>query len=347
HVLESVKGEKEPHDRNALEYKEYRKITDLIEERLALPEFRNKITRKIQYNIAGKDKIEDMIHPAIIGPDIKAVFNLPELHQRPDQLNPIDMWNTATRVTIMGPGGIQSEHQVTDDMRDVHPSHLGYLDPVHTPEGESVGYVYHLPFTVTSKGKTLLTRAINTKTNKLERIDPATFSDSVVAFPGQYDRKNKKWKDPKKVVVLAEGNKTKTVLAKDVDYTLESPKQGFSMSSNLIPFLETNSGGRTLVASKMAEQAVPLKEREKPLVQSRVGGNVTFDNLIGDAFVFRSPVDGVVSKVSEDSISIRGKDGKLNKVQMYNNFPLNSKSFISSDSKVKKGDIVSKDQIIS
>lgn len=346
HVLKTVQGEKEPHDRNALEYKEYTKLTDLIQERLALPEFRNKITRKIQYNISGKDKIEDMIHPAVIGPDIKAVFNLPELHQRPDQLNPIDMWNTASRVTIMGPGGIKSEHQVTDDMRDVHPSHLGYLDPLHTPESSAVGIVYHLPFTVTSKDKTLLTRAINLKTNKLERIDPAKFADSVVAFPGQYNRKTKKWKDPKKVVVLGKGNKTKTVSASDVEYTLESPKQSFSIASNTIPFLETNSGGRALVASKMSEQAVPLKEREKPLVQSRVGGNVTFEDLIGDAFITRAPADGIVSKIDKDSITIRGTDGQARKIQLYNNFPLNSKSFIGSDPKVKKGDTVSKEQII-
>ena len=347
HILSTVKGDTEPHDRNALEYKEYTKITDLIEERLALSEFRDKITRKIQYNIAGKDKIEDMIHPDIIGPNIKAVFSLPELHQRPDQLNPIDMWNTASRVTIMGPGGIQSEHQVTDDMRDVHPSHLGFLDPLHTPESEAVGIVYHLPFTVTSKNKTLLTRAINTKTNKLERIDPAKFADSVVAFPGQYDKKTKKWKDPKKVVVLAKGNKTKTVLAEKVDYTLESPKQNFSIASNTIPFLETNSGGRALVASKMSEQAVPLKERERPLVQSKVGGEVTFEDLIGDAFVTRAPADGIVSKVDEDSIVINGADGKKRKVQLYNNFPLNNKSFINSDPVVKKGDVVSKEQIVS
>ena len=345
-LLQVVKGEKEPHDRNALEFKEYRTLQDLIEERLSMPEFKGKIVRNVTNKINARDNIEEMINSTVIGPQVEAVFNLPELHQSPSQLNPLDMYNTASLVTIMGPGGIQDRHTITDDMRNVHPSHMGFLDPVHTPESDKVGVTFHLPVGVDSKKKSLLTRAINTKTGKLERIDPATFADSVVAFPGQYDAKTKKWQKPDEVLVLDKDNKTKTVKADKVEYVLQSPKQVFSIASNLTPFLASNSGGRALVASKLAEQAVPLKDREQPLVQSRVGGNVSFEQLMGDAFSFKAPEKGIVSQVTKDKIVVTDGKGVKHNVGLYDNFPLNAKSFIDSRVKVKKGDLVEKGQLM-
>ena len=346
HLLQVIKGKKEPHDRNALEFKEYRTLQNLIEERLSMKEFRTKITRKISNNVNARERIEDIINTTVINPHIEAVFNLPELHQLPKQLNPLDMFNTANLVTVMGPGGIQDQHTITDDMRNVHPSHMGFLDPVHTPESSKVGVVYHLPVGISSKDKALLTRAINTKTGRLERIDPAKFADSVIAFPGQYDLATKKWKDRKTVLVLDADNKTKTVNADKVEYILQSPKQVFSFSSNLTPFLANNSGGRALVASKLAEQAVSLKHREQPLVQSRVGGKVTFEELLGHAFSFKAPATGTVASVSKEKIVIKDAAGKKHDVPMYANFPLNYKSFIDSGPTVKKGDTVKKGQLL-
>lgn len=348
HLLKTLRGDVEPHDRNALEFKEYRTINDLIDERLSLTEFRNRITRKIANNIntPGRENIDDLINPTIINPEVKAVFNLPELHQLPKQLNPLDMLNTATTVTVMGPGGITGEHTITDDMRNVHPSHMGYLDPIHTPESSKVGVVYHLPVGVASSDKTLRTRAINVKTGKLERIDPATFSDATVAFPDQYDAKAKKWKNPKGVLVLDKGNKTRTVSSKEVDYILQSPKQAFSFASNLTPFMPTNSGGRALVASKLAEQAVPLVGREKPLVQSSVSPRMTFEELLGSAFSAHAPEAGTVTKVDKNKIVIKGKSGEVHHIPLYDNFPLNYKSFIDSKTKVGKGQVVKEGQVI-
>lgn len=346
-ILSVLKGEKDPHDRNALEFKEYRQLADLIEERLSMNEYKNKVTRTIRNNLnsPARAKVEDIVGSSVINHHIEAVFNLPELHQLPKQLNPVDMFNTASMVTVMGPGGIREKHQITDDMRNVHPSHLGFLDPVHTPESASVGVVYHLPAGVSSKEKTLLTRAINLKTGKLERIDPAKFADSVIAFPGQRDAKGK-WRNPKEVVVLGKGNETKTVSSKEVDYILQSPKQVFSVASNLVPFLPTNSGGRTLLAAKLAEQAVPLQHREIPLVQTKLGGKTTFEKLMGDAFSITSDVDGTVSKVKDDRVTVKDSEGKTQTYQVYKNFPLNFKSFVDSEVRVKAGDKVKKDQVL-
>jgi len=347
-LLNVMKGEEEPHDRNSLEFKEYRTIQDLVEERLSMGEFSGKIKKTIANNLnsSAREGVDEVINSTVIGPHIESVFALPELHQLPKQLNPLDMYNSSTLLTIMGPGGINDRHTITDDMRNVHPSHLGFVDPVHTPESDKVGIVYHLPVGVDSKDKTLLTRAINVRTGDLEKIDPAQFADSVVAFPGQYDARAKKWKDPKEIIALGKGNKTVTVKAKDVDYTLQSPKQVFSMATNLTPFIQNNNGGRTLIASKLAEQAVSLKHREKPLVQSRVGGNTTFEGLLGDAFAFRSPTKGVISKVTKNHIVVKDNMGTKHTINLYDNFPLNQKSFIDSIVKIKEGDIVKKGQVL-
>lgn len=346
-LLQVLRGKEDPHDRNALAFKEYRQLKDLIEERLSMQEFRKKIVGKITNNInAGREKVEDVVNATVVNPHIEAVFQLPELKQLPKQLNPLDMINNATLVTIMGPGGIRDKHQITDDMRNVHPSHLGFLDPIHTPETDMVGVVYHTPVGVSDKNKTLLTRAINVRTGKLERIPPDTFADSNVAFPEEWDKKKKAFVRPDGVLVLDKNNQTVKVKEQEVDYVLQSPKQVFSIASNLTPFLSTNSGGRALIASKLAEQAVPLKDREAPYVQSKIGGKVTFEDLLGDAFSFKAPVDGIVTTVKKDAIVIKDGRGEKHEVSLYDNFPLNQKSFVDSEKHVKKGDIVKRGQLI-
>src|SRR5690606_32411722 len=92
------------------------------------------------------------------------------------------------------------------------------------------------------------------------------------------------------------------------------------------------------------EQAISLKHREKPLVQTLVhpkNPDQTFETLIGTSFAaHRSPVAGKVVKVTPDAIHVH--DGKTeHQVHLYNNFPLNDPTtMLHSSASVKVGDEV-------
>jgi len=121
----------------------------------------------------------------------------------------------------------------------------------------------------------------------------------------------------------------------------------FDTSTNLIPFLDSLQGNRGLTAAKMKEQALPLKYRDKPLWRiTDADGRDLNKNLGGLIAIPKAPVDGIVSKVTDDEIVVVEKSGTKHTVQMYNNFPLNSESFLHNETRVKPGDRVKKGDIL-
>jgi hypothetical protein len=138
-----------------------------------------------------------------------------------------------------------------------------------------------------------------------------------------------------------------TTTADKVDYIIPSPAAMFALSANMVPFMQNNSGNRVSYGTHHSTQALSLKDREAPLVAVSTGGKGTFEQLIGSYFSSFAPADGVVRSVSKTAITIKGKDGKLYRRAMYDNYPLNDKtSFLSSIPAVKVGDAVHKGQLI-
>lgn len=56
-----------------------------------------------------------------------------------DSANPIEEIQTLTRVKPMGPGGIPSKNAATLAMRNIDETHYGVIDPIDTPESDSIG----------------------------------------------------------------------------------------------------------------------------------------------------------------------------------------------------------------
>jgi DNA-directed RNA polymerase beta' subunit len=96
-----------------------------------------------------------------------------------------------------------------------------------------------------------------------------------------------------------------------------------------------------MMASKMIGQAIPLVEREAPLVQTEMTPTKTFQQAIGEQFSLHSPVDGKVTKVTADNIEVGGK-----KLALYHHFPLNQKTYIHHLPVVKEGDLVKRGQLL-
>ena len=104
--------------------------------------------------------------------------------------------------------------------------------------------------------------------------------------------------------------------------------------------------------SKYANQALPLIDREAPLVQSaRFSGadapDQTFEETQGSkAGALFADKAGIVKAVTPDSITLTQADGRDAVVELYNNFPANHKGYLRSEAAVKPGDTVAPGQLL-
>ena len=346
-VLGVSRGEMKTDDRDALEFKTLHSVEDLLPERVqktSLP-----ISRSIDRNLDRRDKIKYIISPDTFGSSIETFFTGADefsgLAQVTPQTNPLSILGETNKTTTLGPGGIPSIHSITMEARAVNPTSFGFLDPVHTPEAERVGTTLHLAG-ASKVGNDLVIKLIDTKTMQLVDMTPSKMAKAIVAFRDQYEEKRGRYV-AKSSKVKAIYNGTFVEVGKDkVDYVFPSAKMFFDASTNMIPFLPTDQGNRAMMASKMLEQALPLVQREIPLVQPHLAKGITYPKILGEAFSFPATETGTVTKVTPDEIRIRDNHGRVHSVDLYNKFPLNSQVYMQSEPNVKAGDKVKKGQLI-
>lgn len=333
-----------PDDRDNLVFKDLRSAGDYAYEKIMASSYaiKQKALRKI--NTATSPR--DVVRFDVFNKPILSTFHDNAAAQVAKQVNPIEMVASSQQTTVLGPGGIQSEQSIVDETKFVNPSHMGYLDPINTPEGGKTGVTLRMPVGVKKINNEPHIPLYNVKSGKMEYVGPRQFLKSKVALPDQIT-----WKDGKpvpraaKVKISDTGNDVHTASFKDVDYVMRHPSQFFNVTSNLIPFLNNTSGGRAGMAARHMEQAISLVNREAPLVQVGTGvdrpGASTFEEVVGTQASHRAPVSGTVKAVKDDAIIIEGADGKPREVQLYRNYPLNdSKSVLDSTPLVKPGDRV-------
>lgn len=337
-------------DRDSLVFKDLRSVGDFSHDKItaAAQDIRRKMQRKI--NTATHPR--DIVPFEAFSKPIRETFFKNSAAQVAKQINPVEMVSTAQQTTVMGPGGIQSEQQILDEVKFVNASHMGFLDPIHTPEGSKTGVTLRMPISVTQVGHEPQIPLYNLRTGKTEKVGPATFLKSKVVLPDQVE-----WHGDKPVAKSstvkwsAAGNEVSDGHLKDADYVMKHSSQFFNITSNLIPFINNTSGGRASMATRHMEQAISLLHREAPLVQvgtgSTAAGRSTFEEIIGTQASHRSPVAGTVKAVKHDAVVVTDHDGHDHEVQVYRNYPLNdAKSVLDSTILVKPGDKVKAAQVV-
>lgn len=337
-----MRGEAEEDDRDSLEFKKFLTYDDHIAERIM--DSQKTLEYKIRSNIDGATSVKQLISPGDLNTPVRSFFTSSSLSGTTEQTNPLTMLGDFSKVTIMGEGGVKTDREITNAMRDINPSTLGFLDPVHTPESEKIGALLHLSQQAIKRGDTLVTKVYDVKKGGTAEITPRELVYSVVAFPGQYDQKKKTFKT-QNVKVMA-NKRVQTVSPDKVDYAMMSPRAMFGTSTNLIPFLQNDQGNRAMMAAKMQEQAISLKEREAPLVQSAIAQNQTYEKVLGESQAIVAPSDGTI--VSLKPLRIKLTTGKVVDFPTYEHFPLTGGSFLNHTPKtnlqigmkVKKGQVL-------
>ena len=351
-LLGISKGTEQEDDRQSLSVKTLHDIDDFVAESIQKSKW--EITKKVLNNIDNLDRgLSEILGGAnLLKRQVESVF---EAAQLPDQTNPLQMVSNHTKTTILGKafGGIAGDNVNLLKDKQINPTHLGLLDPLQTPESSDTGLVLHTPLNAKKVGNKLITKVWDIKAKKVIEVTAADMERKVVAYPDQFTFKlvnNQPQIKPvaNDVVVYDSDKSTSTRPASDVDYVIMTSKGLFSISANLVPFVQNNNGNRAMMASKHQEQAVSLKHREQPLVQSQTDAEgLSFESLIGGMYSHKSPVNGKVVRVEKTAIYVQGDTKKPIKVPIYDNYPLNgSKHMLNAEPVVKVGDTVKKGQIL-
>ena len=328
-------GKEKPVDRDSLEFKALHGIEDFIRERLEKNKHTLSFKVKRSIDSAQKTSISQIINPGTFNKVVESFFTQDDKSSTPDQTNPLEMISGTRKVTLMGAGGIGSEHAITDDMRQVHPSQFGLIDPVATPESSRVGVNLSFPIGAVKDGNQVKMKVLD-KQGKEHLLSSTEAKSKRILLPDVQGNKGKG---------LYQGKVVEMTRAQ-ADYVIPSSNNLFSTSTNLIPFLPSAQGNRATMAAKMMEQAISLKNREAPLVQTASPDGRANEAVIGEQSAIKSPVDGTIAKITESEIHIKGIRGSVTKVNLYNNFLLNRKSFLNHEVKVKVGDQVRQGQLL-
>lgn len=152
-LLGVMRGDEDPDERESLIFKDLYSTDDLLIQ--YFEKQKEPLHRKLKWRMKKKDNLRDIISSRTFTDPIRSFFTTGDLSATPTQTNPVQILHDAQKTTVMGQGGIGSRHAVTEDVRNVHPTHFGFLDPVSTPEGATVGTNVGLTRDIVKDDKTI------------------------------------------------------------------------------------------------------------------------------------------------------------------------------------------------
>jgi len=286
-------------DRDNLAVQTLHGVDDFIRERIEL-EGRN-LTRKVRMKARGSaaPRVAEVVPPSPFTRSVRNFVTTSSLASIGAQINPIEMIDSAMRVTSLGEGGIGSERAVPDEARRLHHTHFGVLDPARTPESFRAGIDLRAALWTSKDEKGRIhTKMHDVRKGKLRDVPVDTLEGSTIAFHGEGKKRYG-------VSAMRKGELV-SVPRSQVDYAVPHANFLYSPATTLVPFIESSQGNRVLMGGKMATQALPLLEREEPYIQAEsYNQGRTMEQEMAQLVVPTSPVNGEVAKVDQDYIYIR------------------------------------------
>lgn len=247
---------------------------------------------------------------------VKEFFGSSQLSQFMDQTNPLGEMNHKRRLSALGPGGLTRDRAGVE-VRDVHYTHYGRIDPIETPEGPNIGLINSLAtYGRINKYGFIETpyRRVDWTTHKVtEKIDYLTADEEDNFIVAQANSPlNDDGSFVHETVMARFGEENIETPIDRIDYMDVSPKQVVSVGTAAIPFLENDDSNRALMGANMQRQAVPLLDPHAPLVGTGIEYKAAHDS--GVAMISRAA--GMVEYVDGHQIRVRREDGQLDTYEL-------------------------------
>lgn len=337
-LLDVHKSAADVDDRDSLAFKTFHSVDDFVRERLQLDarSMRNKLGWKLD---AHKGILKDALPSAPFTRTITSFLTGSSLSAVPMQINPMELIDEASRVTMLGEGAIASERAIPMEARDVHPTHLAILDPTRVPESFKVGVDVRAGIGAMRDDKGNLYAPVrDVKTGTSTFLKAADMSRSIVAFPGQDLRAGK-------IIDVMNKGAVDKVPYDQVTHEIEHASDMYGPTTNLLPLLNGMQGNRALMASKHQGQALPLVHREAPLVQVESWKpGVSVEKEMVKLIVPTARQAGRVTKIDDDYIHLEADHvrtaAETTKLHYDHDLPLAAKTYLNNTLLVKEGDRV-------
>lgn len=337
-VLNISRGDEQPDRRDAPRFSQIYSIEDFLRERVDKDS--GKLSKQLLWR-AKRDGSLRGIQRGALSSYIDQFLNGTGLALPGEEANPMSNYVQMNRITKMGQGGIGSPDAVTADARDVQGDYLGFVDPVAGPESMNAGVdVRAASNTFKGTDGQLYSRMLNLRTGKKEYVSLARAVDGGVAFPGQ---------DPNAKYLYAMKDNVPTRVSRDeVTYMVPDFSSMSTTTTNFNPMPTGVQGSRQFYATKFWEQYLPMVKGEVPLVASLMpDGKETFLEHYGKRMgSVTANEDGIVTSVDDNSVVVKGADGKKHTYELVKHYPHNRMSGFSTFPSVEVGQEVRKGDLI-
>jgi DNA-directed RNA polymerase beta subunit len=350
HTLKNLvdvrKGDRVEDNRDSLQFKRVQNLPDYLRTRFAKEqESVRRVKNKLTFGLEKIDQNAPRITAAVPAKPFSKVLSSyiqqSTMISTPSETNPLESLENVGKVTVLGPqeGGISEARAVPMAARNIDPSHLGILDPSRTPESGHAGIDQR--FTITArrdKEGNLYAKVIDTA-GKVHFLSVSDMMNSVIGFADQREAAGST------MVEAQDHGEMKRVPKRSVQYWISDPTTLYTVTTNLVPFMNSNHPGRLTMAGKALPQSLSLVNREKPLVQTLGEDGKSMVETLGRITSTIAPVDGIVHKADSKEIVIKDAEGNTHKVKAVKNLPFNMKGFHDDETPlINVGDKVKKYQ---
>lgn len=337
-LLRVNKGESEEDSRDDTAFQKLLGPDDIIAERL---EKGTPMLRQLLWKISGKGDLnkvpngvfDKLVDSALIGTGLGMPL---------EEVNPIELMDSQYRVTRLGEGGISSIEAIPESARNVHPSHMGFVDILRTPESLKAGVDARMAYNLKKSRDGLLYAQLITPTGDKVWKSTQDVSNAVVAFPNELAR-------PDRFIAAIHRGKMSMVPRETVQYAFPYMQEAEHTVGTMVPMQSAVKGQRAIMAARMLTQALPLKNPESPWVQAGIPDEEdrSYEEKFGDNMgAVHATDDMQVVSVDPEKIILRNKKGEKSEVELYNNFVFNRKTGFTQTPVVQPGDTVKKGQLL-
>lgn len=274
---------------------------------------------------------------------INKYFTGNPLVQYLDQQNPLSELSHRRRITSFGPGGIDPAAAPVE-MRDVHPSQIGRVCLVESPEGKNCGMVSYMATYCRIDDDGFMTvpyRRVfgGVVSDEVQFLSPSDDKRYTLAPP---DTKVENGRIVGPFVAARRGENFMETTPEEVDMIGIAPQGFISVGSGLIPFLEHDDANRALMGGGMMRQTLPLVRPERPRVGTGMERIVARSS--GHSVIARRA--GTVTRVTGNEIVVTQASGESRSYNLIRFDRTNQNTILDQRPSVVMGQQVEAGQII-
>lgn len=350
-ILDVQRGDVDPDDRDSPHFKTAHNVSDLIAERVERNAWR--MQKKAFQRLRKGDDVTlgEAMGPNFLDPLTVGNFGGSGgieggMAHTAEGANPLALASEQSKTTFMGPGGIMDMHAVTKESRLFRPGSMGFVDPVHSPEGAAVGLNVHAAANARKIGKTLVAQFVpvingRAKWDQRTVLSVEDANDTTIGYPEFWDPVSGAPVDPysgeknPSTVRANRDNEILEVSPGEVKYILPKSTDAFDYVGNAAGFFANTHPNRGMMAGKHITQALPLVHRELPLATLKTSDGKDVMTVLGHGSTVSARNPGTVTKITEDGVWVDGV-----KHAIFDRYPMQAKVAIDHTPVVKVGDVV-------